>query len=51
MVNTVLNNRCRLDIELVQGGMGVVYGAHDIVVARPLLSDRWHLDFAFDGGA
>ena len=40
MINRLLNNRYRLDAELGQGGMGVVYWPHDIVVTQPLLSGR-----------
>ncbi len=34
MIGTVLNNRYRLDAEIGQGGMGVVYRGHDLLLVR-----------------
>jgi tetratricopeptide (TPR) repeat protein len=34
MIGTLLNNRYRLDAELGQGGMGVVYRGHDALLER-----------------
>src|SRR5512143_3521923 len=34
MIGTVLNSRYQLDMELGQGGMGVVYRGHDLLLGR-----------------
>jgi len=36
MIGTTLQNRYRVDTELGQGGMGVVYRAYDTLLQRPV---------------
>ncbi|HLA24068.1 MAG TPA: protein kinase [bacterium] len=36
MIGTLLANRYRIDAQLAEGGMGVVYRAHDTVLDRPV---------------
>lgn len=49
MIGTVLNNRYRIDATLGEGGMGVVYKAHDTLLDRPVAVKVFSRQLATDG--
>lgn len=49
MIGTLLNNRYRVDAPLGEGGMGVVYRAHDTLLDRPVAIKVLSPHFSADG--